>query len=44
VTVLVIAILLLAALTAGLRRFQLRYAEVEEPAAARDPAAAGTAA
>ena len=43
VTVLIVAILLLASLTAGLRRFQLRYAGVEEPAAARDPAAAGAA-
>jgi hypothetical protein len=43
VTVLLIGILLVSALVAGLRRFQLRNAEVEEPAAARDPAAAGAA-
>jgi hypothetical protein len=42
VTVLLVAILLIAALTAGLRRFQVRNARVEEPAAAGDPAAVGS--
>ena len=41
VTVLLIAILLIGAQVLGLRRFQTRFADVEEPAAARDPAAAG---
>jgi hypothetical protein len=41
-TVLLIAILLIGAQVLGLRRFQTRFADVEEPAAARDPAAAGT--
>jgi hypothetical protein len=40
-TVLAVAILLISALILGLRRFQLRNAGVEEPPAARDPAAAG---
>jgi hypothetical protein len=40
-TVLAVAILLISAIVLGLRRFQLRNAGVEEPPAARDPAAAG---
>jgi len=42
VTVLLIAILLIASLVMGLRRFQARNAGVEEPVEARDPLAAGT--